>query len=851
MVTLLIGMIFCISIIGTSLAESPPEEAPANILTGTTSTGLEWKFSFEDNMDSINNTLEISGNSLVKEVNKSDVSEILSEFRKSEKLTALLVERWGGAAVPLADSYLPLPVKILKIGKGIESIGESAFASDITSTTMGTDWLFLARVELSEDVRFVGARAFYYDRIGKLTVLSKDISIGSGAFANNSMRTLSFPGDVEFGRSCFSGSVYNGAGSSTLIAVEVLGNVKSIGVCAFFQCEGLESFTVNGTIGSIEDSAFAVCKSLEEITIPKETELHDNAFGSVDAYYYVFKYNQIKGTLFLKKIYGYKNSDAERVAELHGIEFVALTEEASISGEVYGVTWKFNQETGELIIDGSNEQSHSNTDLALTLIKDIKENFPDFSESKIKSIKVYNYKRSFGLTSYPYGSLEQYTMERFSNLESMEFFGSMAYFADSALQMSPTLKSLIFHGDVKGGFSVFTGSTALETIVFEGDVAISNVTFGDCTNIKSIIFSKADAKLYYNDSSFSFINESYAGRPMDTTVYGYSGSEAETFAQTYNLKFVDLATIDEAPDTEPNPSIDTPTDEEQPTTVPESNPEPNIETYIDNVPVPKGFEFVEGSAETGLVVRDGIGNEFVWVPVSDTSKLEKEEIKTIDSDNEAKNLAAAGSGAQSANEFLDEMKAEHSAMLASVEKYGGFYIGRYEAGALNKPVPVSKKGDGWNSLVSWYGAYNKSHAMYAENSSVSSGLLWAYQWEITVDWLNSTNPGYSSSGIGKGNFLSEAFDYFDGKVNKTKESGKVARVPCGNLESAKVNNIYDISGNVWEWTMEARGTNLRVNSGGGYNASAVNTSVSNKSAFVANSSQPDNIGFRVQFYINV
>ena len=32
-------------------------------------------------------------------------------------------------------------------------------------------------------------------------------------------------------------------------------------------------------------------------------------------------------------------------------------------------------------------------------------------------------------------------------------------------------------------------------------------------------------------------------------------------------------------------------------------------------------------------------------------------------------------------------------MVASVEKYGGFYIGRYETGNINQETPVVQKGE--------------------------------------------------------------------------------------------------------------------------------------------------------------
>ena len=39
----------------------------------------------------------------------------------------------------------------------------------------------------------------------------------------------------------------------------------------------------------------------------------------------------------------------------------------------------------------------------------------------------------------------------------------------------------------------------------------------------------------------------------------------------------------------------------------------------DGVPIPKGFTYKEGTKDTGLVIQDEKGNEFVWVPATEST----------------------------------------------------------------------------------------------------------------------------------------------------------------------------------------------------------------------------------------
>ena len=87
-----------------------------------------------------------------------------------------------------------------------------------------------------------------------------------------------------------------------------------------------------------------------------------------------------------------------------------------------------------------------------------------------------------------------------------------------------------------------------------------------------------------------------------------------------------------------------------------------IASVEDGVPIPKGFTYKEGTKDTGLVIQDEKGNEFVWVPATESTYVK---------DTSFRGSTPTGDDTLP-NGITDE--------TADVKKYGGFYIGRYEAG---------------------------------------------------------------------------------------------------------------------------------------------------------------------------
>ena len=278
------------------------------------------------------------------------------------------------------------------------------------------------------------------------------------------------------------------------------------------------------------------------------------------------------------------------------------------------------------------------------------------------------------------------------------------------------------------------------------------------------------------------------------------------------------------------------------------------------VPVPKGYtaSTVEGekSVSSGFVIKEGNDgnktegiNEFVWVPVSNISDIYdeannagqlwdfsgttstkgtypttknddfREPDVVTDADEGAdstsgseydavsSNLQQAGmSSTATASTFKTQLQTEFNEMIKSVKTYGGFYIGRYETGNLSQTKAVVQKNNTDTGSQTWYTMYKVCKTIKA-NENAETSMIWGCQWDATLRWMqtssNSEVANFPTNSTGKGNY------------------GTSSPIPTGSNSAYAVNNIYDMAGNVWDWTIEAYYTNMHVIRGGGYGYTAL------------------------------
>lgn len=263
-----------------------------------------------------------------------------------------------------------------------------------------------------------------------------------------------------------------------------------------------------------------------------------------------------------------------------------------------------------------------------------------------------------------------------------------------------------------------------------------------------------------------------------------------------------------------------------------------------DVPVPDGFVVDESQGTTvegGIVIKDSEGNEWVWVPVADPSTM----FDTVNNSGQLYNfsgntytktaysssgfrepayLTNSTDGDASSYNIVgitkNSLQTEFDQMRASVEKYNGFYIGRYETGNISLSSgtkAVVQKGNIDISNQNWYTMYRLGKEMYSGSTTVQSSMIWGCQWDQVMIWMkdvpNITNPSkyYITDGTDMGNYTYNTFTYKDKYgVERTKLLNNGQLIPTGNTEISKVKNVYDMAGNVDEWTLEAISTISRV-----------------------------------------
>ena len=337
------------------------------------------------------------------------------------------------------------------------------------------------------------------------------------------------------------------------------------------------------------------------------------------------------------------------------------------------------------------------------------------------------------------------------------------------------------------------------------------------------------------------------------------------------------------------------------------------------------FTKKEGTIDTGLVIQDASGNEYVWVVVPRTTAvykttgLGKTTFKDADYtsiENDLKEYTKTYRESNSCSDvyypddknvgwFADETAYNNlkNSMLKSVYENGGFYVGRYEAGIAENgtsdeqtnsdgkytiegmPVPVSKADAYPYTYVTRTQAQNL--ASNVNSGTKTSSLMFGVQWNLVLAFMSKDTAKITSTDVLTsnsttiGNYYNSTFDLnrgkyaqngqlgnpwknFDsalgsivvsnettGKMKKTEQSSSSNGIllTTGGTEQSNVMNIYDIAGNVYEWTLEKTfDTDYPCAFRGGSFSSAGSSIPAARHGFGSTDGRGNYLGFRVSLF---
>ena len=249
-------------------------------------------------------------------------------------------------------------------------------------------------------------------------------------------------------------------------------------------------------------------------------------------------------------------------------------------------------------------------------------------------------------------------------------------------------------------------------------------------------------------------------------------------------------------------------------------------------------------------------NQFVWIPVAVNKEKDTEtniaSFYRSEWSNNARttDLSSNYTEPYSYDETNDYdtstgIKSQIENLKKSIYKYGGFYIGRYEAGSETKRTsastkivtPISIKQDMYPyNYVKWgesmsnigtVGAVYLSNGLYnSSNYGATSMLCTGACWDSMLDFIKDEEHNVTNS-TEWGNYKnSETYKIYRGSIysNSAWSPADVTNgteitqdqsilLTTGATERNSAKNIYDVAGNCYEWTTESNSFGNRVGRG--------------------------------------
>ena len=310
--------------------------------------------------------------------------------------------------------------------------------------------------------------------------------------------------------------------------------------------------------------------------------------------------------------------------------------------------------------------------------------------------------------------------------------------------------------------------------------------------------------------------------------------------------------------------------------------------------LPTGFTQVKGTTlKNGLTIQDSTGNQYVWVEVPKTGKVYKTaglEIKDFTDEEYTKiedDLHTYTDVYRNGTSYKDEyysgvgLTSEEyyslkKMMLKSVYQNGGFYVGKYETGVMENPrykesssatvmptdTPVIKQNAyPYNNITC---SQAQTLASNMESGNHTSSLMFGVQWDLVLKYLETKGTAQAdltTESTSWGNYINNAWNItnVDSKYYKkpnwtsgaygAKGGYAVVLLSTGASEEFGKQGIYDLAGNVYEWTLEKTSNSGRPCAvrGGDYTCAGGRFPAANRD-YYGTAGYSGNFGFRVSLF---
>ena len=430
-------------------------------------------------------------------------------------------------------SALVIPEEI--DGHKVIALGDNAFKGK----------KLLEYVEIANTVTYIGSQCFESDKELVNVKLSSNIKrMESGAFGNcTSLTEITIPKSLEEAGREYGFGMYDYGpfcGCTNLKTVKLEKGLTQIAGNLFMRCYGLENIDIPDTVTTIGENAFKLCTSLENVKM----------YNSID---------EINGRAF---------------AGCTSLKSVSLPDSITGMGtEIFsGCTSLSSVKLPNKRVNIMSSTFEGCTSLTEITLPDTVTTIQDHAFKNCTALKTINWSKSItDIQSYAFENCDALTKLAIPNTvtnigegafyecgglsaiavpNSVKTLGSRAFencddlakvsISDSVTSMG---EKAFYDCDALTDVKLGTGITQIPTSCFEHCDVLPSVVlpyriskvgdnaFKNCVALTEITIPRATTSI--STSAFSY--------PAKMTVYGISGTYAETFANQQGMKFVDKA----------------------------------------------------------------------------------------------------------------------------------------------------------------------------------------------------------------------------------------------------------------------------------------------------------------------